>query len=66
MLGVMLMNGPVAVRSALEAIQRGVEMGLDDALALEANIFGVVCATDDAREGLAAFLEKRKPVFQNH
>jgi len=60
-----LRNGPVAVRAALEAIQRGVEMPLEDGLALEANIFGVVCATADMREGMAAFLEKRKPEFKD-
>ena len=47
------------------AIQRGVEMPLEEGLALEANIFGVVCATADMREGMAAFLEKRKPEFKD-
>jgi enoyl-CoA hydratase len=61
----MLKNGPVAVRAALEAIQHGLEMSLDDGMVLEANIFGVVSATEDMREGLAAFLEKRPPVFRN-
>ena len=60
-----LANGPVAVRAALESIQRGLDMPLDAGLAFEANVFGVVCATEDMREGLAAFLEKRKPTFQN-
>ncbi len=61
----MLKNGPVAVRAALEAIVRGGEMPLEQGLALEANLFGIVCATDDMREGTAAFLEKRKPRFAN-
>ena len=65
LLGTMLRNGPVAVRAALEAIQRGIEMPLEEGLALEANIFGVVCATSDMREGMAAFLEKRKPNFKD-
>ena len=60
-----LKNGQIAVRGALEAIQRGVELPLDDSMVLEANIFGVVAASDDMREGMNAFLEKRKPVFQN-
>jgi enoyl-CoA hydratase len=58
-------NGPVAVRAALEAIQHGLDMSLDDGMVLEANIFGVVSATQDMREGLQAFMEKRKPVFRN-
>jgi enoyl-CoA hydratase len=65
LLTTILRNGPVAVRAALEAIQRGVEMPLEEGLALEANIFGVVCATADMREGMAAFLEKRKPEFKD-
>jgi enoyl-CoA hydratase len=60
-----LKNGPVAVRVALEAVQRGLDMPLDEALAFEASLFGVVCATEDMREGMAAFLEKRKPAFKN-
>jgi enoyl-CoA hydratase len=61
----MLEKGPVAVRTALEAIQRGLEMPLDEGLAFEASLFGLVCATQDMREGMRAFLEKRKPQFMN-
>jgi enoyl-CoA hydratase len=65
MLAAIAKNGPVAVRAALEAIQRGAEMSLDDGLVLEANAFGVLFGTADAREGLAAFLDKRRPEFQD-
>ena len=37
---------------------------LDDALLLEANHFGLLATSRDMREGMAAFLEKRKPVFK--
>lgn len=56
-------NGPVAVGLAIESATRGLEMSTDDALALEANLFGLVAGTADMREGTAAFLEKRKPSF---
>ena len=50
---------------ALEAIQHGLEMTLDVGMLLEANVFGVVSASEDMREGLQAFLDKRKPEFKN-
>jgi enoyl-CoA hydratase len=60
----MLRNGPLALRAALEVIQHGLETSLEEGMLLEANAFGVLCATDDMREGLQAFLEKRKATFQ--
>lgn len=56
-------NGPLALQRAIESATRGLEIGLDDAMVLEANLFGVLAATDDFREGTAAFLEKRSPDF---
>jgi len=58
-------NGPVAVAAALEVIQHGLDMPLEESILLEANAFGVVSATEDMKEGLNAFLEKRKPNFEN-
>jgi len=58
-------NGPVAVRFALECALRGRSMPIEEGLAYEANLFGLVAATEDMREGLKAFLEKRKAEFKN-
>jgi enoyl-CoA hydratase len=59
-----LANGPVAVGLAIECATRGMEMSVDDGLALESNLFGLLAATDDMREGMSAFLEKRKADFK--
>jgi enoyl-CoA hydratase len=57
-------NGPIAVKYTMEAIERGVEMPLEEGLFLEATLFGVACATEDMREGTKAFLEKRPAQFK--
>jgi enoyl-CoA hydratase len=56
-------NAPVAVRYAMEAIERGVEMSQEGGLFLEATLFGLACATEDMGEGTKAFLEKRAAKF---
>jgi enoyl-CoA hydratase len=63
MLAQILANGPLAVALCVEAVDRGLDMGLDDGLAFEANCFGLLAATADMREGMTAFLEKRAPAF---
>jgi enoyl-CoA hydratase len=63
MMNQILANGPLAVALCIEAIDRGLEMSLDEGMVLEANHFGLLAATDDMREGMKAFLEKRTPVF---
>jgi enoyl-CoA hydratase len=50
---------PLAVAAAIEAVDRGAGLPLEAALALEATLFGRLCATEDKREGTRAFLEKR-------
>ena len=57
-------NAPLAVRYAMEAVNRGMEMTLPEGLFLEATLFGVCCATEDKNEGTKAFLEKRPPQFK--
>ncbi|MGB7436758.1 MAG: enoyl-CoA hydratase-related protein [Candidatus Acidiferrum sp.] len=57
-------KAPFAVKYCMEAIERGVEMPLEEGLFLEATLFGLCCATEDMREGTKAFLEKRAAQFQ--
>lgn len=54
----------LAVKYALEAVDRGLDMTIDQALELEADYVVRVFSTDDAYEGLKAFIEKRKPNFK--
>ena len=63
MRGILAM-GPLAIRLAMEAVDQGLEMTLDEGLLLEANHFGLLAATQDTKEGLTAFLEKRSAKFQ--
>ncbi|MFQ5844574.1 MAG: enoyl-CoA hydratase-related protein, partial [Planctomycetota bacterium] len=58
-------NGPVAVRLALESALRGNAMPLEQGLRYESELFGLVSSTQDMREGLKAFLEKRRAEFRN-
>jgi enoyl-CoA hydratase len=57
-------KAPLAVKYCMEAIERGMEMPLQEGLFLEATLFGLCCATEDMREGTKAFLEKRPAQFQ--
>lgn len=56
-------NGPGACRYAMESIRRGVEMPLEEGLAFETTLFGLCAATEDMKEGMTAFLEKRPAKF---
>jgi enoyl-CoA hydratase/carnithine racemase len=57
-------NAPIAVKYALEAVNKGLETTQDEGLSLEASYFGLCAATEDKQEGTSAFLEKRKPQFK--
>ena len=57
-------NAPLAVKYTMEAIERGTEMGQEEGLFLEATLLGLVCTTEDMREGTKAFLEKRPGQFK--
>ena len=56
--------GPLAVRTAKEAMMRGLGMSLEDGLRLESDLQKYIMSTRDAEEGFAAFREKRKPKWQ--
>ncbi|MCS7050948.1 MAG: enoyl-CoA hydratase-related protein [Thermomicrobium sp.] len=57
-------NGPVAVRLTKRAVRFGLEHGLAAGSAYERQCFAFAFTTDDRREGMRAFLEKRRPVFR--
>jgi enoyl-CoA hydratase len=64
MMKTILANGPLAIAACIEAIDRGLDVSLDEGLILEANQFAVLAATEDMREGTRAFMEKRAPGFK--
>ena len=58
-----LANAPLAVKFAMEAVNRGLEMTQEQGQFLEASLFGLCCTTADMKEGTRAFLEKRLAKF---
>jgi enoyl-CoA hydratase/carnithine racemase len=54
---------PLTLAAALSAIHRGMDASIDDGLAIEEAAFARIVPTHDAREGVAAFLQKRAPTF---
>src|SRR5437764_5302064 len=57
-------NAPVAVKLAIEAANRGLDVSLGEGLNIEASLLANCVATEDMKEGVAAFREKRKPNFK--
>ena len=57
-------KAPVAVKVAKALIEKGAEINLESALALEREGFGVVASSEDLQEGVTAFTEKRKPAWK--
>ena len=64
-LGTALRNSSVALKYAKEAIDTGMSLDLNSGINVEINSAGMVFASEDKNEGVAAFMEKRKPNFKN-
>ena len=59
-------NAPIAVKYAKACIDRGMQMDMDDGIAVENELFAMCFATADQKEGMGAFLEKRPARFTNN
>lgn len=57
-------KAPLAIQCGKEAVNRSMEVGIYEGLAHESYLHAFTCASEDKKEGVAAFLEKRKPVFK--
>lgn len=58
-------NAPIAVKYCKDAINRGTQVSIDKAVIIEAEDFGKCFSSDDQKEGMSAFLERREKNFQN-
>lgn len=57
-------NGQLAVRYSKTSINRGIETDIETGISIEKEFFGLCFATEDQKEGMTAFMEKRKPEFK--
>lgn len=55
----------VAVRASIDTINKGLDVDLPNGLLLERQAFAILCSTKDQKEGMKAFIEKRKPEFKD-
>ena len=61
-----LTKAPMSIKMSIEAVNRGMNMSLDEGLAIESDRFGLLCGTEDMKEGMNAFLEKREAKFKGY
>lgn len=61
---VFLSKPPFALKACIETVLHGTEMSFEDGLRLEASLFAMTCGTQDMKEGMKAFLEKREAKFE--
>ena len=54
-------NAPIAVRATKKAVNDGLQVDMDQAIVIEEKLFGSCFETEDQKNGMTAFLEKRKP-----
>lgn len=64
LIATIMAKGPLAIKYCLDVVNSGLDMPLEAALDLEANLFGLCAASADMKEGTGAFLGKRKPAFK--
>lgn len=62
----MQVSAPIAMKLMKIAVDKGIDVPLSDGLALEQTLGSLCLGTEDAKEGIAAFVEKRTPVFKNN
>ena len=58
-------NAPIAVKYSKACIDRGMQISIDEGIAVENELFAMCFATKDQKEGMKAFLEKRPASFEN-
>ena len=64
LIGSIINKSPLAIQYAKEAVNRSMEVGIYEGMAHESYLHALACATEDKKEGVAAFLEKRKATYQ--
>jgi enoyl-CoA hydratase len=63
LLQAMIANAPLALAGCIEAVDRGLDVSLEEGCRIESDFFGLLSSTADMKEGMRAFLDKRPPTF---
>jgi 2-(1,2-epoxy-1,2-dihydrophenyl)acetyl-CoA isomerase len=64
--GELAAKSPLALRYAKQALNAAMEMSVDETISYEASLQHICVTSDDSKEGVAAFIEKRAPNWQGH